>query len=150
MRPDQHMAHGYAFVLDDIFKNFNTRKLKFPQSICRYYTYDYDKKLLSQTIFMECVKLVLEDIIENNVTFKLPTGKRKSYIHVHRIAGEDFKNCRKYGMFRKIDFLKTNFSGFRLALVMVRGGRERIKLITANNRYEDKLIEYTHQGKQYC
>lgn len=47
--------------------------------------------ILVKKTFRECVKEVLNDIVDNNVTFVLPTQGRFAEMHVKRTYGEDFK-----------------------------------------------------------
>jgi hypothetical protein len=52
---------------------------------------------LIEKIFRECLKEVLNDIIDNNITFELPTGSRRADIHVQRTSGDDFAAARRNG-----------------------------------------------------
>jgi hypothetical protein len=57
--------------------------------------------------------LVINDIIENNVTFKLPAlGYYDGEIHLEPIKGSEFERLRAKGKFSKIDFLETVFTGY--------------------------------------
>jgi len=40
------------------------------------------------------MEIIFNDIIENNVTFELPTSSRKSDIHMLRVTGDDFAQAR--------------------------------------------------------
>ena len=133
-------AVGCAFNQDEMFMNFKKQKLKTVK----------EKKLIKK-IARDSIKLVLKDIIENNVTFQLPTGSRKSDIHLSRISGDDFTHARQMGKFQDVDFLSSNFSGYQMTLNMYdREGRPtRNKPIYLNKEYKNKLTEYTNQGKQY-
>lgn len=133
-------AVGCAFSQEEMFMNFDKKKLK-----------TVHNKNLIRKIARDAIKLVLNDIIDNNATFQLPTGSRKADIHVTRIVGDDFTNARQNGKFQDVDFLASNFSGNQLTLNMYdREGRPtRTKPIYVNKKYKDKLTYYTNQGKQY-
>ena len=133
-------ATGAAINLAELFINITKKKLKSKGK----------KVTLAVKVFKECLKIILNDCIDNNVTFKLPTGKIESYIYVKRYNGEQFAKLRKLGKWKDVDFLKSMFSGNQLVLEMKRRGRERIKPIYVNKKLKNKLTEYTNSGKQYC
>ena len=55
----------------------------------------------------------LDDIIDNNVTFELPTGSaRRTLLRMKKCEGEEFKKARQRGKFADVDFLSSNFSGY--------------------------------------
>lgn len=133
-------AVGCAFNQDEMMMNFKKQKLK-----------SIKNKELIKKIARDSIKLVLNDIIDNNITFQLPTGSRKSDIHVRRISGKEFVRARQNGKFQDVDFLSSNFSGNQLVLNMYdrEGKPTRIKPIYLNKEYKNRLTEYTNQGKQY-
>ena len=135
-------AVGCAFSLDEMMMNFKKQKLK---SIKK------QNKALVKRIAKDAIKLVLNDIIENNVTFQLPTGSRKSDIHMTRISGDDFVTATQNGKFQDVDYLASNFSGYQLTLNMYdKDGRPtRSKPIYLNKEFKNRITEYTNQGKQY-
>ena len=133
-------ATGCAFNQDEMFMNFDKQRLKSVK----------DKGLIRK-IARDAIKLVLNDIIDNNVTFQLPTGSRKSDIYMSRVSGENFTKARQNGKFQEVDFLTSNFSGYQLTLNMydINGKPTRSKPIYLNKKYKNKIINYTNQGKQY-
>lgn len=143
-------ATGAAFNLREMFMNFNTKKMKMSCEECKQLTGDAHRDKLAQKIFKECYKLVLNDIIDNNITFHLPTGSHKSYIHMKRTQGEDFKKARRNGKWGDVDFIASFFSGYQLALTM--GGRRtpRTKLIYVDKNLKNKITQNTNAGKSYC
>lgn len=145
-------ATGCAFNLDEMFLNFKKSKLKMTSNQCEKINKDPHRNKLIQKIFRESVKLILNDIIENNVTFELPTGARKSDIHIKRYYKEEFAKGRQNGKWKDVDYLQSNFTGYQLILTMYgKGGtRNRIKPIYLNKEYKDKITKYTNEGKQYC
>lgn len=144
-------AIGAAFNLSEIFINFPTKKLKITCDQCYKLIGDAHREKLAARIFKESFKLVINDVIENNITFQLPTGSRKCDIHMQTIDKEDFKNLRRAGKFRNIDFLKSLFTGNQLGLFMYSPKRPpRIKNIYVNKELKDKIDNNTNSGKTYC
>lgn len=145
-------ALGHAFNLHEMFMNFDKSKLKMTSELCQQVNGDPHKDKLIEKIFRECLKEVLNDIIDNNVTFELPTGARRADIHVQRTSGDDFAAARRNGKWQDIDFLESYFSGYQLVLNMYNkdGGVTRTKPIYVDKKLKNKLTNYTNQGKQYC
>lgn len=144
-------ATGAALNLQDIFINFPNEELQLSCKDCEAITGDRHREKLAQKIFKESVKLVINDIIDNNVTFRLPTGSRKCEIHMKTVSGDEFKRLRRAGKWRNIDFLKSLFSGNQLSFVMYSPTRPpRIKNIYVNKSLKDKIDNNTNKGKTYC
>lgn len=141
---------GCAFNLDEMFMNFPYNKLKMSCKDVKDITGDPHRQPLVKKIFRECVKEVLNDVIDNNVTFQLPTGARPSDIHMKRIYGDDFSLARRHGKFKEIDFLASLFSGYQLVLNMYSKNYTRTKNIYVDKKLKNKIIENTNNGKQYC
>ena len=104
----RNLAIGYACSLNDIFVRFPYEKCK---SIKERFTH---KKLsLIKKVFRESVKIIVDDIIENNASFKLPSvGYRGGEIHMEGIRDSEFEKVRKYGKFKDVDFLESLFTGY--------------------------------------
>ena len=103
-------ALGCAFDLHDMFMKFSLKKLKLTCSDCNYLIGTYHRVELAIKIFKYSFKLILNDIIDNNITFILPTGAKESHICMQRFQGEKFKRGRRNGKWLDIDFLESNFS----------------------------------------
>ena len=81
-------ALGCAFNLEEMLINFPYKKLHITCKDCKAITGDNHRDLLVKRVFKESVKLVIEDIIENNITFWLPlTGDKKCNMHMKRVSG---------------------------------------------------------------
>jgi hypothetical protein len=103
-------AVGYAWDLPEIFENFDSQALKIDGvSLDRFYG-DRHKKQFCYKVFKECCKIVVNDIIENDVEFSLPTGSRKTFLRMRTYRDIAFRDARRNGKFMKVDFLKSNFS----------------------------------------
>ena len=98
-------ATGCAFNMDEMFMNFPYNKLEMSCEDCKRINKDPHRDVLVKKIFRECVKEVLNDIVDNNVTFVLPTQGRFAEMHVKRTYGEDFKKARRHCRFFKVRIL---------------------------------------------
>ena len=143
-------ALGCAFSMDNLFDNFPYKKLTITCKQCKAITGDAHRDVLVKRIFRENIKLVIKDIINNNVTFWLPlSGNKKCNIHMRRVQGEEFKNLRKSGKWRDIDILKSMFSGYQLSFFMLGRRTPRIKSIYLNNNFRNRISQNTNDGMQY-
>lgn len=144
-------ATGCAFSLDEMFENFPYKKLKTNCKKCEEIIGDPHRDKLVKKIFREAVKLVLNDIVDNNATFELPLkGNKKCDIHMQRVRGDKFKNLRKKGKWKDVDYLKSMFTGYQLGLFMYGNRTPRVKNIYVNKELKDKITENTNKGMQYC
>lgn len=144
-------ALGYAFTSHDLFMNFPVDKLKMTVEQCKQIYSDGNKRDLAASIFIDSVKIIIDDIIENNVQFKLPVlGTTQSYINVKRTFGEKFKKAFKNGKWRDVDFLVSNFSGYQLEFEMQGKNKiTRTKPIYLSSEDKDRLTTNVNNGKQY-
>ena len=143
-------ALGCAFNLEDILGNFPYKKLKITCKECENITGDNHRSSIVKKIFRYHVKLVIEDIISNNITYWLPlTGQKKCNIHMKMVRGDAFKNLRQAGKWEDIDILKSNFSGYQLSLFMLGNRTPRVKSIYLNKDYRDRISHNTNEGMQY-
>ena len=143
-------ALGCAFNLEDILGNFPYKKLKITCKECANITGDNHRNSIVKKIFRYHVKLVIEDIIANNITYWLPlTGQKKCNIHMKMVRGDAFKNLRQAGKWEDIDILKSNFSGYQLSLFMLGNRTPRVKSIYLNKDYRDRISHNTNEGMQY-
>lgn len=143
-------AVGHSFNVDEMFMNFPYKKLKLTCEDCKRINGNKDRDALVKKIFRDSVKVILSDIIDNNVTFILPTNKGIADIHVRRTYGEDFKKARKRGKWKNVDFLSSNFSGNELVLSMKPNVFSKEKIIYVDKNLKSKITENTNNGMQYC
>lgn len=141
---------GCAFNMDEMFMNFPYKKLKLSCKDCFEINKNLHRDKLVKKIFRECMKLVLNDVIDNNVTFQLPTGSKKCDIHMKRVQGDSFKNLRKSGKWNDVDFITSNFTGYELGFYMYGVRDRKVKTIYVNKELKNKITENTNKGKQYC
>lgn len=144
-------ALGCSFSQSELFENFPYKKLKINCKECERITGDPHRDKLVKQIFRESVKLVLNDVIDNNATFELPLkGNKKCNIHMQRIRGERFKALRKAGKWKDINYLKSMFTGHQLGFFMYGKRTPRVKNIYVNKELRDKITNNTNNGMQYC
>ena len=59
--------------------------------------------------------LVINDIIDNNITFEIPcVGKKEARIYVKCYSDDEFVELYKKGKFKGIDYIKSGFKGYEL------------------------------------
>lgn len=146
------IATGWACNLNNIFVRFPYEKFK---SIMKKWRTFSERRSIVKRVFREGLHLILNDLIDNNVTFKLPSlGVRGGEIHFEAITGDEFMRVRKNGKFKDIDFLESLFTGYQLYLYMhtrrdnFLGAKK--SPIYISGEFKDKLIEHTNNGKTYC
>lgn len=146
------MALGWACNLNDLFVRFPYEKCK---SLMKNIKTKQLRRQKVKQVFREGVQQVLQDVIENNVTYKIQgIGYQGGEIHMEAVTGSEFERARKNGKFRNIDFLESLFTGYQMYMY-IHGKRDnflhRRKFPMYVNRFlRDKLVEYTNQGKVYC
>ena len=151
MKTEHKFAMGHTFSTREIFHNFPIDKLKMDYDTVKKIYTDGDKRSLSASIFAKGMQLIIEDIIENNVHFLLPTlGQNESYLYMKKTSGNDFKKAFKKGKWKDVDFLTSNFTGYQLALSIKSKKRpEKIKSIYLGYKHKDRITELTNEGKRY-
>lgn len=151
MKIQHKFAMGHAFSSKEIFHNFPIEKLQMDYDTVKSIYSDGDKRSLSASIFTRGMQLIVEDIIENNVHFLLPTaGNNEAYLYMNKTSGTDFKNAVKRGKWRDVDFLTSNFTGYQLALSVNSKKRpKKVKSIYLGYKHKDRITELTNEGKRY-
>lgn len=141
---------GCAFNLNDIVYNFNYSRLKTTCKQCKQAINDNHRDLLVKRVFKECVKIIINDIIDNNITFHLPVqGAIKCDIHMRRYQDKIFKDLRRGGKWKGVDIFKSMFSGYEICMFLYGKRTPRIKSIYLNKELREKITENTNNGFQY-
>ena len=148
---DKKFAMGHTFSAQELFHNFPINKLEISYDTVKKIYPDGDKRSLSASVFTKGMQLIIEDIIENNTYFLLPTlGSAESYIYMKKTQGNKFKKAFKNGKWRDVDFLTSNFTGNQLALLVKSKKRpEKEKPIYLDYTHKDRITELTNEGKRY-
>ena len=136
----QRYALGCAFNINDLFFNFPYKKLKLNCRDCLRITGDAHRSLLAKKIFRASVKVVIQDIVERNVTFWLPlTGDKKCNMHMKRVSGKDFQKLRQAGKWDDIDIVSSNFSGYEIGFYMLGKRTPRVKTVYVNKQVKETI-----------
>ena len=145
------LALGHTFSARELFQNFPLKKLKMTQDQCVKQFSDGNKRDLASAIFSRSVEMVIDDIIENNTQFKFPTlGRTQAYLQMNRTSGDAFKYAFRNGKWRDVDFIKSDFNGYQIKLIMQSLKRPvREKLVYLSKNKAQKIVEHTNEGKQY-
>ena len=148
----KHYALGWACNLNDLF-------VRFPYEKCKSLIEKYKTKVLQRQkvkqVFRTSAEIIINDIIENNNTFQLPSlGHYGGTIHFEAVTGSEFERLRAKGKFSGIDFLETLFTGYQLYLFL-HGKRDNFLArrkfpIYISKFYKDKLENLVNNGKKYC
>lgn len=146
----KNYALGYAFNVKEMFRNFPTKSMKIKWYKCIQFFKTEHKEEVAAKIFVRSFEMVLNDIIENNVTFQLPTGCKPCDIHMDIIQGDDFIKAKQRGKFKNVDYLDSNFTGYQLGFFMYSNGITRKKPIYVSKELRNRIDSYTNQGKTYC
>lgn len=142
-------ATGYAASLNDLIVQFPYDKC---QSLKKLNKKDKISKV--KKIFKESIKLIVQDIIDNNNTFILPSqGNKQAELHIESFRDSDFEQARKFGKFKDVDFLESLFTGNQLYLYF-KSKRDKYlhhfkKPVYINKYYKDQITKNTNQRKQY-
>lgn len=142
-------ATGHALNTSEIFSTFNVKKLKVSSKACQELIGERHKEKLAQKIFKHSIDLVLNDIIDNNATFDLPTASRKAEMKMKRFGREIFTEARKHGKWKDVDFLASNFSAYQIVFNFQSKGVMREKLVYLDPAHRDRITEHTNNQKQY-
>ena len=147
----KHYATGWACNLNDLFVRFPYEKCK---TLIKKVTSKIQQKFLVKRIFREGLNIILKDIIDNNVTFQLPTlGYYKGEIHMEPCTGEDFVNARRKEKFKDVDFLESQFVGNQM-YIYISGKRDNFlhkrKIpVYVSSKLKKVITENTNKGKRY-
>lgn len=106
---------SYAFTAKDLFYGYKKEISFAPYQIkkLKFYNKKTEIEEILGDIFAEFVTYVMKDIIENNITFKVPAAFGYADIHLKTLEKDDFIKYRKLGQYLDIDFIKSNFKVYR-------------------------------------
>lgn len=146
----KNYALGCAFNLDEILMNFPYKDLLTNCLLCQQVIGDNHRNLLVKKIFKKSLELVLNDIVNNNITFWLPlTGTKKCNLHIRRVQGEEFKKLRRGGKWKDVDIVNSMFSGYEICLFMLGNRTPRVKKVYVNKSLREQITFNTNRGIPY-
>lgn len=139
-----------AFNLDQVFMNFQRKKLKSTKYDVYKIFKTHGKGVMIKRIFTACYILVIDDIIENNVTFILPVyGIRSCKMKMKRVQGEAFKRLRQAGKWKDVDIIDTNFTGNEIGFFMGGQRTPREKIVYVDKQRRKRIDEKANAGFPY-
>lgn len=146
----KYLATGWACNLNDLFVRFPYEKCK---SLIQK-TKNLKRQKVKQ-VFREGVNIILEDIVENNVSFKAQgIGSQRGEIHFEPITGSEFERVYAKGKFKGVDFLESFFTGYQLYLYTYNKNQSlahKKKIpIYFGGFLKEKLVQNINEGKTYC
>lgn len=148
----KHWALGWACNLNHIFIQFPYTKYK---SLMTKWKTPQERKKVIKDVFRESLRLVVNDIIDNNITFEIQgISYYKGEIHMEAVQSDDFVKARKNGKYLDVDYLESLFTGYQMFLY-IKGKHDnflhsRKYPIYLNKFYKDKITKNTNEGKTYC
>lgn len=101
------------------------------------------------SIFKYLFLLIIQDVIEEGITFKFPSNCMNSFIEMVPVSGEDFKDAYRKGAFQDIDFLASNFTGYQVQFRMTTKYGKWCKRIYVTQKYKDRIAELTNKGRKW-
>lgn len=149
MEERYHFITSHMLKADDLYINFPAKKHLGADALKAINAnYDLGNTFLFGQILRYFFYLMIQDIIENRVTFKFPPfGPARTYMEMVPIHGEDFKRARKNGAFQDVDFLASNFTGYQIYIrVMTRYGKWQ-RQVYVSKKFKDRITELTNMGK---
>lgn len=138
-----HWATAYSMIPEDLYYGYTKKhKLRFSQTNYpkKYWDCDYELGRL----FTYFYYLVIKDIIENQITFKLPVNR--CYLEMTPVTGDEFIKARQNGAFKDVDFLISNFTGYNLNLRISTRYGKWLKRIYVSSKYRDLIVKLTNEG----
>lgn len=142
-------AMGCGFNVDEMAINFQKKKLKMKPEQYKKYVGPHKAYMINH-IFVDSLKMILEDVINNDVNFKLPVSPKKCEIRMIKFEGDKFMEARKNGKFKDIDYLQSMFTGYQLGLFIYEDTHTRIKPIHVDNKVKKQLVDKVNSGHTYA
>lgn len=138
---------GHAFNLGDILEKFPREKIKNPVKELNKHGFSDKKELISE-ISAYTIKLIIDDIIENNVRFNFPTPKQ-AFMQMEGVYNEDFIKAKKNGAFIDVDPYKSGFTGHNIVYNFQNNKRWLKKPVYVDHKRKDIITEKTNLGFKY-
>lgn len=141
-------ATGYALNAKEIVNPFKYKRLQMTPKECEELIGNRNRELIVESIFKYSIKLVLNDIIHNGYSFKLPISK-ECILFMKEYYDEEFIKCRKRGKWMNVDFYNSNYTAYQLTFRYPTSGVTIDKPVYCNVEYRDSIINYVNSGKAY-
>lgn len=147
LKEGQHWATSYALKADELYTSFPIKKYMTMTAKELPQRFHGNFKVMFGEIFRYFMYLVIRDVIEKQVTFKLPPMKGgSSWIEMVPVSGDDFVKARQNGAFQDVDFLVSDFTGYQLFYRKSNRYGSWKKRIYVSKKYRDRITELTNKG----
>lgn len=144
------IALGHAVNITQLFSKFKLSKLHIKSTECAdYSTFGKNREKLVRALFIDALRIITDDIIDNNATFFLPTNPRQSWIYMRRVKGNDFKFARQHGKFEDFDLFASDFSGYQLSFRYKTRETYKEKPIYVDKKHKKAISDNVNNGKLY-
>lgn len=143
-------ALGHAINGRQLFRNLAAKRIKTPNKEIKKLVKSQHKEYLASKIFTDAVQMVMDDIIDNSVTFEISLNKKQlGQLYIKEVSGEDFINEYKNGRHKYIDYLDTNFTGYNPVFKYSKAGYTVEKPIYLDKKRQQRIAERANSGKSY-
>lgn len=134
---------------NDLFWNFNMKKLTGKGNIKRVYKCQ-DKKALAKQIFLRYLYILFTDFLQGGKTFIFP-GRNTMEMRMTRIPRDKFINARKAGKYLDVDVIMSQQLCYEPVLTYKkRDGMQKHSAIKLSNDFRQLLIDKVNTGYKYC
>ena len=134
----KHWATSYSMTPQDLYYGYGKKfkpRYNSKNTFKNYWNCEFE----CGRVFTYFFYLVIKDIIENQVTFKLPVNR--CYLEMTPVTGEEFEKAVQNGAFQDVDFLASNFTGYNLNLRIATRYGKWLKRIYVSSKYRDKIVK---------
>ena len=143
-------ALGHAINGRQLFRSLAAKRIKTPNKEIKKLVKSQHKEYLASKIFTDAVQMVMDDIIDNSVTFEISLNKKQlGQLYIKEVSGEDFLNEYKNGRHKYIDYLDTNFTGYNPVFKYSKAGYTVEKPIYLDKKRQQRIAERANSGKSY-
>lgn len=136
------------FNTKDLFFYFHPEKYKFPLQEDFYKDYGAeDTKDLSAKMFKTAFKKIVDDIVEENITLRIPSHTDSNiFLGMRAITGDAFVEKTKNLDYDPVD---ANFTLYRVYLTYMTPKRSFSKEIYVGTKTNERIDKYAQNGKIY-
>lgn len=137
-----------AFTAEELYIGLNPKYLRSKRvRNCKVYP---DRKKLASKVFNDCLREILFDIINNNVTFVVPLSFGEyGEIYMSEVDEEKFKEIYQRGGFQDIDFVKSEFKNYNIRYMYKTRSGYRSKPIYVYGDLRTRFKELINSGKKW-
>lgn len=142
--------HSSSLRAKDLYANFNFKRCNITVKEYRQ-MHASSKRLACARIFTEAFFKIIDDIVDNNITLRIPVYEGKeAHIGMEAITGDDFERMYLRGDFGDLDPVTSNFTGYRpyISYTSWNGNRHKQPLRISKN-WLNKITEHLNNGKVY-